>query len=100
MGKTSSGTETFLECVLLYRSCKQKESLMYFSVHKLSKAPAQGSAGKPNLSSPATFIEAPWVLSRKQKKGETYAHAELETGGNAQQSIKCIKVDLLISFSC
>lgn len=28
LGKTSSGTETFLECVLLYHSCKQKESLM------------------------------------------------------------------------
>lgn len=40
------------------------------------------------------------MLFRKQKKEATYVHAELETEGNVKQSIKCMKVDLLISFYC
>lgn len=48
----------------------------------------------------SSFSEVPWVLSRKQMKEETYARAKLEIGGIVQQTIKCIKVDLLIYFYC
>lgn len=74
---------------------------MQCSVHELSKTPAQGSVGKLNLCViPCYFQRGPLSAFQKTKKDETYAHAELETGGNVQQSIKRIKVDLLISFYC
>lgn len=56
LGKTCRGTDAFLEFVLLQDRCKQNESLMYCSVHELSKAPAQGSSGKLKL---CVIIELP-----------------------------------------